>query len=778
MGTAVDLLEQAMADDEAHEHLRRGCPWFRHVGEGGPDADHIDRHCRPDGSGHALVKFAADGCEWVVLTPRTAEASTVPQPTVPPGGPGLFHVKGLQLPPYVQHLYKHLVGRYGKHGAYRVAVGVVKKWAQGVHPGGRARGGRQGRVHGDVQAAAQRNVAEWESDIEKAHEHSGEHRAAATAALAGRQPAPDFPGRAQTPLPPVPGTRDARTMYTAHRLDDVLRHVAHAEERLGEARRSKALRAYHMMHVNNHLSSALDTSHHLVESVRKNYPAEGRELDALNKTIGLAVSLSPEAKVATFAHLMQTLLNHLGHAKRHAEVMRNPDPAPLWKFNDDHAGKHLAQAKEHAAKLAQHVLDNYPDEARWLRRLDEQEDPAQTAAATAVLLAAGPVLDKAEVHYRPQDSPEQCCGNCSMAAGWHPPDFESGTCTEVKGMIEDDHVCDDWARGPEARLAAGGQVPGAWSYVTPQQRLGLQYGLYQHPAATTSPSPPLPPQVKIPTPAEVRTLSALVPDGGDIGLSRTVRKFIEAAAVKLEHNTSLEALAALRATQAAVYAAHKKDQSDDAPFAWTAPAPALAPPAAQSSVTSAMKISQAKAMAWRRLDIAVAGMADRIRKNFFRGVYSGPSTEARMSAVDRLAQLAARDVSFPVEPDVSQELKLYEAFDPDGFTLSPAAAKDLAAMSPLDRMKVTGMLSEARDHLHHGRRQLGSAKLLAVKFIAATAAATALESELADWIRSLAMQMNNTQQRQSVPPGNLPPQAPDKAGSARLSAVDRLVARA
>jgi hypothetical protein len=109
------------------------------------------------------------------MTARTAEASTVPQPTVPPGGPGLFHVKGLQLPPYVQHLYKHLVGRYGKQKAYGVAVGVVKKWAAGIHPGGKKKGGKQGHVHPDVQAAAARNVAEWEKDKAEGHRHSAEH---------------------------------------------------------------------------------------------------------------------------------------------------------------------------------------------------------------------------------------------------------------------------------------------------------------------------------------------------------------------------------------------------------------------------------------------------------------------------------------------------------------------------------------------------------------------------------------------------------------------------
>ena len=130
------------------------------------------------------------------LTPRTPEASTVPQPTVPPGGPGLFHVKGLQFPPYFQHLYRHLVARYGKHEAYRVAVGVVKKWAKGIHPGGKkGKGGKQGRVHPDVQAAAAKNVAQWHADEAKAHAQSREHareHVRATVALAA---VPGFTGQ-------------------------------------------------------------------------------------------------------------------------------------------------------------------------------------------------------------------------------------------------------------------------------------------------------------------------------------------------------------------------------------------------------------------------------------------------------------------------------------------------------------------------------------------------------------------------------------------------------
>lgn len=368
MGAVADLLAQS-GEGEAHEHLHRDCPYFRHVGEGGGDAGDVEKHCPYTGVDTGpLVKF----------TPRTPEASTVPQPTVPPGGPGLFHIKGKQLPPYVQHLYKHLVGRYGKHDAYRVAVGVVQKWAKGIHPGGRSKDGKGGRVHADVQAAAARNVGEWEADKAEAHARS----------------------------------------------------AAHGNERGG--RSGKAL--------------------------------------------------------------------------------------------------------------------------------------AASASCT------GPAL-------------------------------------------------------PAAALAGAAQLPGAQA----------QYGLYQSPAATISPSPPLPPPAELPTPAEVRALDKLVPPNtADASLSRTVSKFIESCAVKLERKSPLDALAAIRSAQTAVFAAHQKDLTEAPPYPWTAPFMSAVPPAEQSSAHGEMKEAHDQAMAWRRLDQRMAAVADKLRRNYFgkvpgAGVYGGPSTPLRLA---------------------------------------------------------------------------------------------------------------------------------------------------
>lgn len=90
-------------------------------------------------------------------TSHTAEASTVHKPLGRPGGPGLFHHKGLQLPAYIQSVAQHLVAAHGESRAIEMAVGIVRDWAHGHD-------GRGNKVHPDVQAAAAKAMAQWEAD--------------------------------------------------------------------------------------------------------------------------------------------------------------------------------------------------------------------------------------------------------------------------------------------------------------------------------------------------------------------------------------------------------------------------------------------------------------------------------------------------------------------------------------------------------------------------------------------------------------------------------------
>lgn len=91
---------------------------------------------------------------------RTAEtpiASTVHEPLGKPGGPGLFHHKGLQLPAYIQHVAHRLLAQgHDESRAIEMAIGIVRNWAHGHD-------GHGNNVHPDVQAAAAAAIAEWDA---------------------------------------------------------------------------------------------------------------------------------------------------------------------------------------------------------------------------------------------------------------------------------------------------------------------------------------------------------------------------------------------------------------------------------------------------------------------------------------------------------------------------------------------------------------------------------------------------------------------------------------
>jgi hypothetical protein len=82
---------------------------------------------------------------------KTAALAVTPHPLGKPGGPGLWHHKGLMLPPYVQNVARGIMksGR-PKSMAIAAAIGTVKRWARGG-----------GDVSPEVRAAAAKAVAEW-----------------------------------------------------------------------------------------------------------------------------------------------------------------------------------------------------------------------------------------------------------------------------------------------------------------------------------------------------------------------------------------------------------------------------------------------------------------------------------------------------------------------------------------------------------------------------------------------------------------------------------------
>lgn len=120
----------------------------------------------------------------------------------------------------------------------------------------------------------------------------------------------------------------------------------------------------------------------------------------------------------------------------------------------------------------------------------------------------------------------------------------------------------------------------------------------------------------------------LVPDGIDASLSSGVRQALETAAVKLEKDDVIEALAALRSAQMHLYSASRKDAGAGRPAVYGA---AAVPPAEQSSALARMqKAYQDQASAWRKLAAQVAAQIERVRRYWFRGRVNGSSPNVRV----------------------------------------------------------------------------------------------------------------------------------------------------
>lgn len=189
------------------------------------------------------------------LTAETPAASTVHHPFGSPSGPGLFRVKGLQLPAYIQNV-AHALQRSGKpeSQAIQMAVGIVKRWATGTGAGGK-------RVHPDVQAAAARAVAEWEAAKARARAQSHSNGGQAAVSLTWNGHAIDLATIDLGYLPPhVPagsptggqfgttskagtnsGGAAGKTPAQQHKLH--LAHIAHLQHLVNTGKASPAQKA-------------------------------------------------------------------------------------------------------------------------------------------------------------------------------------------------------------------------------------------------------------------------------------------------------------------------------------------------------------------------------------------------------------------------------------------------------------------------------------------------------------------------------------------------------
>jgi hypothetical protein len=180
---------------------------------------------------------------------------------------------------------------------------------------------------------------------------------------------------------PVPDDPAAISMFTAHRVNSILHQVAHATERMQAAHAASGdLRAYHVTHIAEHLQRALDSAREMTANLREHYPPEAAELEQVKELIGLAKAVTPTTKAATTAHLTETTLHELTHAALHAQAMGKDDPGgDEWAFDADHCQSHLAGSVEHAGKLWEHYVDNYPQEGRWLKGIAVITHPLEAA---------------------------------------------------------------------------------------------------------------------------------------------------------------------------------------------------------------------------------------------------------------------------------------------------------------------------------------------------------------------------------------------------------------
>lgn len=134
--------------------------------------------------GTTVLSGSAPGIE---LSAKTGTLAITPHPFGSPSGPGLWHQKGMQLPPYVQNIAHALLrtGRAKSEGqAIAMARAATKRWMSGG-----------GHVHPEVRAAAAASDAQWRAKQARAHAHANARAAielvgtAAGAAKDSRVPA-------------------------------------------------------------------------------------------------------------------------------------------------------------------------------------------------------------------------------------------------------------------------------------------------------------------------------------------------------------------------------------------------------------------------------------------------------------------------------------------------------------------------------------------------------------------------------------------------------------
>jgi hypothetical protein len=199
----------------------------------------------------------------VTMSADTGRLATTPHPFGKPGGPGLWGVKGMELPPYVQNIAHALLrtGRAKDEGqAIAMARAATKRWLHGKN------------VHPEVRAAAAGADADWRAKQATAHAHSNTELArrvleltgtAAGAAQDQRNVLGQFGTGGQAPAkggkqpvkggkPPAKGKPSAHQQHLAH-----LKSVAQKKAGLLSQARADRTRANALIAQRNSMMKAL-----------------------------------------------------------------------------------------------------------------------------------------------------------------------------------------------------------------------------------------------------------------------------------------------------------------------------------------------------------------------------------------------------------------------------------------------------------------------------------------------------------------------------------------
>lgn len=191
-----------------------------------------------------------------------------------------------------------------------------------------------------------------------------------------------------------------------------------------------------------------------------------------------------------------------------------------------------------------------------------------------------------------------------------------------------------------AQTYAASYLPGA----APPRTLTGQT-LQHAPTSTVSPSPPLPPGVSYPTPAELLELSGQIEGLDDSTIIRGAANQVRTAAVQAGNKQYPDALRMLRGAQEGVRSAHHQFNGENMPTINVYSASLN--PEATAAAQKAMLDVNAQRNRYRAASTAIATHIDRIRRAHYHGMYGGLA-EARfsgddMSALDRVLRLAAGD---------------------------------------------------------------------------------------------------------------------------------------